>query len=83
MDSFINNPDMVEFPTNLGWYWFWGYRYGTKYERPKELILCKLRKISNGTMLTGNGQFVEKSEIEEAMFIPATLPELPEGDKHE
>ena len=81
MDSFIDNPDATDkIPTEVGDYWFYGYRYGKiscGHKTDKELVLCQVRKIANGTMLTGNGQFIEESEIEEAQFIPATLPELP------
>lgn len=76
-DSFINNKKMVSFPKKDGWYWFWGYRFGKKTgnsENEKELILCRCRKISNGIMVIGDGQFMYEKELEEAKFIPATLP---------
>jgi hypothetical protein len=80
-DSFINNPKLVEWPTALGHYWFYGYRYGRgsdTHENQKELMLCEVFKVSNnGAILAGNGQIFSQAEVEEALFIPATLPELP------
>jgi hypothetical protein len=81
MDSFINNPDIVEWPTEVGHWWFYGYRYGKiscGSECEKELILCEVRKIGGGDLMaTGDGQFFFESEVEEPQFIPATLPEIP------
>ncbi len=83
MDSFINNNQRVDWPTEPGYYWFYGYRYG-KFDgnacAKPELVLCKVSKIVNGIMVTGDGQFFFESEAEQANFIPATLPELMEID---
>jgi hypothetical protein len=82
MDSFINNPNKVSWPKAEGTFWFYGYRYGKiscGSKCDKELMLCTVSKISGGDlMVTGSGQFFFKGECEEAQFIPATLPELPE-----
>lgn len=70
-----------EWPNEKGLFWFWGYRYGKiscgrKCE--KEMQLCDNRKISNGFILKdGNGQFMYKSEVEDAYFMKAILPEPP------
>ena len=77
-DSFRDNPHCVTWPTEPGYYWFWGYCYGK--DRGKELVLCKVGQIANGLMVSANGHFIFKQKVEEPMFIPATLPELPEGD---
>ena len=79
MDSFITSDEKTEWPDKVGHYWFYGYRYGKSegvYDHDKELILCEVVKISNGLMVIGDGQSVYRSEIEEACFIPATLPEI-------
>tara|TARA_R110002096_G_scaffold327284_10_gene521340 strand:- start:4487 stop:4735 length:249 start_codon:yes stop_codon:yes gene_type:complete len=79
MDSFVTSDEKTEWPDKAGYYWFYGYRYGKsrgESDNDKELILCNVVKISNGLMVIGDGQSVWKSEVEEACFIPATLPEL-------
>ena len=76
MDSFIHDHRLTEWPDKVGPYWFYGYRYGKEGAKP-ELMLCKVFKISNGLMVAAEGQIMNKSEVEEAKFIPATLPELP------
>jgi len=40
-------------------------------------MLVKVRKIANGFMHVADGQFMSESEIEEAHFQPAIMPELP------
>ena len=79
IDSFKDNKNRVDWPTKVGNYWFYGYRYGKiscGTPAKPELILCKVRKIANGLMMTGDGQIMYKKEIECPNFIPATLPEL-------
>jgi hypothetical protein len=80
IDSFNNNPDATPWPTKVGKYWFHGYRYG-KYtlgkENEKELSFCDVFDTSGGLFVVIDGQYVHKDEIEESVFIPATLPELP------
>lgn len=83
-DSFVDNPNMTKWPTVPGYYWFYGYRFGKVScgrEQEKELMLCRVIKISNGLMVVGNGTHVFRGEVEDALFIPATLPELPVGER--
>ncbi len=71
-----------EWPNKEGVFWFYGYRYGkicVGCEVEKELCLVRARKISNGFACTTEGQFMFKSEIEDAYFKKAELPELPRG----
>lgn len=78
MDSFIDNPDITDqLPTEVGNYWFYGYRYGKKWDDDKRLILCEVIETADGTSVIGGAQFMYQTEIEEAQLIPATLPELP------
>ena len=89
MDSFKNNDKRVDWPTEPGYYWFYGYRYG-KFDgngdvcAEPELVLCEASRVmgshGHGMMLTGDGQFFYESEVEQANFIPATMPELMEID---
>lgn len=75
-----------EFPTRPGEYWFAGERYGRsdyakeKGDKPRyELVLCKVRAISNGVVVVGDGQFVYESELgDEWFFSPAQVPDMPE-----
>jgi len=70
-----------KFPETEGMYWFYGYRYGKEscgYKNEKEICLVKVSKISNGIMLSTDGQIMYESEPEEYFFKKATLPELPE-----
>jgi len=70
-----------EWPSEVGNFWFYGYRYGKisscGTKNKPELMLVKVRKCANGLMHTANGQFMYKSEVEEAHFQPAIMPELP------
>jgi hypothetical protein len=80
MDSFNNNSEFTDWPTKPGEYWFYGYRYGKNYydrEEKKGLMLCRVFETQNGVMHVADGQIIYKSEVEEAAFIPATMPELP------
>ena len=66
-----------EWPTKEGLYWMYSYRYGkiscgTPCE--PELMLLEVFKVSNGMGYAASGQFVFKSEPEEAHFKPADLP---------
>ena len=70
-----------ELPQEEGYFWFYGYRYGRiscGSKQNPELILMENRKIANGFMLIGNGQFVLKTEIEKPHFMPAELPKVPD-----
>mgnify|MGYP003645757351 CR=1 FL=1 len=80
MDSFNNNPRILTWPDEVGYWWFYGYRYGKiscGTECEKEIVLCNCRQGGNSLMVTGDGQMFFESELEEPAFCPATLPELP------
>jgi hypothetical protein len=69
-----------KFPTKIGRYWFYGYRYGKVncgYVCEPELMYVMVRKVSNGFMYVANGQFMFEKEVEEAHFLPIQRPELP------
>lgn len=74
-----------EFPTEVGDYWFAGERYKrTSYckdagDKPRyELILCRVKAISNGVVVIGDGQFMYEEELgDEWFFAPALLPDMP------
>ena len=78
-DSFKDNSLCVEWPDQVGHWWFYGYRYGRYSIAEKvdpELIFCEVVAIANGLIVKGDGQIIYKSEVENPHFIPATLPEL-------
>ena len=94
--KFIDKPAELnwvrEFPTEPGAYWFVGERYKRNEHAKKngekaaiELILCNMRKISNGVMLIGDGQIIHETELgDEWYFTKATIPKIPkfaEGSK--
>ena len=79
-DSFKNNPNITKWPSLVGHYWFYGYRYGKiscGSECEKEIMLCEVFQTADGLGVIGDMQFFYKEEVEEPLFIPATLPELP------
>ncbi|NQS88493.1 hypothetical protein HQ584_01705 [Patescibacteria group bacterium] len=69
-----------KWPTEEGIYWFYGYRYGKiscGSENKPEYMMVTVYKISNGFMYTGNGQIMYESEVEDAHFQKAILPDPP------
>ena len=69
-----------KFPKKEGNYWFYGYRYGRVscgHPCEPEHMLVRVRKCSNGFLYIADGQFMDKSETEEAHFMPAELPSPP------
>ena len=70
-------------PNKVGFYWFYGYRYGKgsgNFKCKKELHLVEVSKCSNGLMYIASGQFLFKSEPEDAVFQKTILPELPKEE---
>lgn len=71
-----------KFPTEVGVYWFYGYRYGRMScgtPSEPEYCLVKVRKIANGTLVSTDGQFMSESEVEEAWFKKTKHPDPPKG----
>lgn len=70
-----------KFPNKEGLYWFYGYRYGKSMgslpDNKKEFMLVSVRKITNGFLIVANGQFMEESELEEALFCKTEYPKIP------
>ena len=60
-----------KWPTEEGFYWFYGYRYGRISVGQKcnpEYVFVKVRKIANGILTMGDGQIIYPKEVEEAWF---------------
>jgi hypothetical protein len=74
-------------PTEVGTYWFYGWRFGDKSHEadrfsPKfidkpELCLVDVHKIINGYMYTTHGHMLYKAEGAKGVWQKAILPELP------
>lgn len=65
-----------EWPKKEGDYWCYSIsEFGVRNKLKPALSLVKVRKISNGLMYTAHGQFFYKSEIAEAWFMKAELPD--------
>ncbi len=69
-----------EWPTEPGWYWFWGYPYGKKKSKhdlgdnEPRLNIVRVAKISNGVMYVREGSFWGPSKKVSGMFTKAILP---------
>ncbi len=65
-----------EFPTEPGFYWFYGYLYGHKFG--PEFALIEVLKASNNNMAyIAHGKIVYKKDVVLPHFQKADLPELP------
>jgi hypothetical protein len=80
----------TEFPTEPGWYWFYGYRFGKVVcGRKVEPELCSVKALLAGSggsehiMHHADGHFMYESEVEcphfMQMHMPLELPELEEN----
>jgi len=68
-------------PVEAGYFWLYSYRYGRiscGRECKPELVFMECRKISNGFIYVGNGQFLDEEEIENPHFQKVILPEPPQ-----
>jgi hypothetical protein len=63
----------TEFPKQVGWYWFYGYRW--KSDKSVRLSCVRVRKVVNGFMYICDGQFMYESEGAEGKFFKAELPD--------
>jgi hypothetical protein len=64
-----------EWPTEPGWYWFYGHMYG---EEKCNYGVVEVRRITNGVTRIMNGQFMFQAEGHYGHFIPLELPAPPE-----
>ena len=68
-----------EWPTEAGFYWFYGflwYRYYRDGDKP-ELVSVEVIPVSNGIMYVAHGSFIYESEKHMGFWRKADLPELP------
>ena len=67
-----------ELPKESGAYWFYGVRYKSLDDREKELLFCRVRRISNGICIVCEGHLLYESELgKDWWFKKATLPKYP------
>ena len=67
-----NIENITEFPTEPGWYWFYGFMWGA--DRLK-LVPMQVIKLTNGHLLyIAKGAFIYKNENHIGKFYPAILP---------
>ncbi len=60
-----------EYPTNPGWYWFYGRHYG---DEKHSMGVVNVFPIQNGVCHTLNGQFMFKQDKHEGVFSPIDKP---------
>jgi len=63
-----------ELPTEPGWYWFYGHKYGDEH---KEYGIVKVFEISNGVAHTIDGQFMFMSDGHDGHFAKVEPPSKP------
>ena len=76
----------TEFPTEPGWYWFYGYRYGGIFKivcgDVEEPELCQVKVLSvaeNKIILIAD---MYESEVECPHFMRMDIPDLPEIEEN-
>ncbi|MHA2063251.1 MAG: hypothetical protein ACXABY_02600 [Candidatus Thorarchaeota archaeon] len=60
-----------EWPTNPGWYWFYGNKYG---EATAEIGIVRVIKVSNGVAHTLDGHFMFKADGHKGVFQSIPTP---------
>lgn len=68
-----------EWPTEPGWYWFFGWPYSGEKDsgREPELNTVEVIEIPNDLVFVRRGSFWYKSDGGEGLFRKATVPPLP------
>ena len=66
-----------EWPTESGFYWFYGFLWSRMDGDKPHLVSVEVRPISNGIMYVAKGSFIYKREKHIGFWHKADLPELP------
>lgn len=70
-----NNMWIGEWPTEPGWYWFYGFDFKPKFkDEVPRLHMVHAIRISNGMAYICDGHFIYKSEAGKGFFHPADPP---------
>ena len=67
-----------EWPTERGWYWFYGQTSKMVWDMRPEYIPVKVRKDGTGKPIcVGNGHFLYKAEGARGLWTPMVTPTPP------
>ena len=66
-----------EWPTESGFYWFYGFLWSRMDGDKPHLVSVEVRQISNGIMYVAKGAFIYKREKHIGFWHKADFPELP------
>ena len=69
----------LDWPTEPGDYWFYGWSFGCFGEKPK-MHLAECRKISSGVIYIINGHFMWRNRGHVGRWTPTVFPEAPYVD---
>lgn len=67
----------TEWPTESGFYWFYGFLWGYRNGDKPRLVSVEVSPISNGIMYVTKGSFIYKREGHIGLWHVADLPKLP------
>jgi hypothetical protein len=65
-----------EWPAKVGWYWFYGHKYGE--DREPEYGMVRVFQGANALIHTIDGQFMFRSEGHNGVFMAIEPPQAPE-----
>lgn len=66
-----------EWPTEPGWYWFYGHQWRAMYDEASELVPIKVERCSNAWLYGAGSHFLYKAEGARGLWTPAIMPDLP------
>ena len=69
-----------EWPTEIGWYWFWGQPHYGLRDLPAQLYSVEVHYTRNDMAYVANGSFMYKGGGGWGVWCPAILPELPKEE---
>ena len=63
-----------DWPTEHGWYWFYGHKYG---EEKVSITVVRVRKVTDGVVRVIDGAFMYKGEKHRGVFQRISTPVIP------
>ena len=78
-------PDIAwttEWPTEPGWYWFFGFRFKSR-DRPPELATVRVHKTMKGVARVGGASFMYRGEGDHGVWAKLDTPEPPSIPREE
>lgn len=67
-----------EWPSEPGWYWFWGQPHYGLRSLDSELYSVRVYETSTGLAFVAEGDFMYRGGGGRGLWCPAVLPDLPE-----